>query len=380
MREKEIREGLAKLTKERAEILYWIFQGKKTNWIADNVLQRTQHDYGYHITEIYETLGYPRDKKTHWTIKRERLIREVYPIFSELVKDEKDLEKWLVIRYEYAKSIPPKEQSSIPEEPEIFIKDEIPASGQNQQSRTQQPRQPQRKTSWTLILLGFGAGALLSCLFIGVVFSIFFSNRPANPLPPLTEATEMPTEQAQPVVVSNPTNTVSFTPTFTPTQKPTSTETPTPYPTETQLPVFEDVQNPPPGTVLKVNEGFSRNGIIVSLDDYLYVYESYGGIDIISIQFYVTNLRDSTYILRYQYNIFHLYDDKGKEYKHEVKESMDFVANRNINRNDRYKYQFCYLNCQSWFLGTIDPSVKYLIFVIDEIAGMKDLRWMINLE
>jgi len=199
MREKEIREGLAKLTKERAKILYWIFQGKKTNWIADNVLQRTQHDYGYHITEIYETLGYPKDKKTHWTIKRERLISEVYPIFSEYVKNENDLENWQDIRFNYIKSIPPKEQSSIPEQPEIFIRDETPTNGQKQQDETPRPKQPQRKTSRPLVLLGFGAGALISCIVIGVIFTVL--NRPASPMTAFTKTTT-------PQIIINPTPTL----------------------------------------------------------------------------------------------------------------------------------------------------------------------------
>jgi DNA-binding CsgD family transcriptional regulator len=191
MSERKIREGLEKLSKDQAVVLYWTLQGKSPDWIAGEILKKERKTYDYHMGEIYTYLGFT--EKEHWTVKRERLIREVYPIFSEFVKTKDDLEKWQTIKYEYAKVKPPQEQSSIPEEPQIFIKDETPASGQKQQSQTQQPRQPtQRKTSWPLVLLGFGAGALISCIVIGVIFTAFFRNRSASLMPTFTEVPTSP--------------------------------------------------------------------------------------------------------------------------------------------------------------------------------------------
>ena len=91
MSEIEIREGLGKLSKDQATVLYWTLLGKSPDWIAREILKKERKTFDYHMGGIYSALGF--FEKEHWTIKRERLIREVYPIFSELVKDEKDLEK-----------------------------------------------------------------------------------------------------------------------------------------------------------------------------------------------------------------------------------------------------------------------------------------------
>jgi len=191
MREKEIREGLGNLNKDQATVLYWVLQGKKPEWIAEEILMRSYKTYEGHMRKIYSFLGYPKEGISK-NEKRELLIREVYPIFSEYVKTKDDLENWQIIKYNYAKSIPPKEQSSIPEEPQIFIKDDTPDNGKKQQSKTQQTRQPQRKTSWTLVLLGFGAGAFISCIVISVIFTAFFKNRSASLMPTFTEVSTSP--------------------------------------------------------------------------------------------------------------------------------------------------------------------------------------------
>jgi len=253
MSERKIREGLGKISKDQAVVLYWTLQGKSPDWIAGEILKKERKTYDYHMGEIYTYLGFT--EKEHWTVKRERLIREVYPIFSEFVKTKDDLEKWQTIKYEYAKVKPPQEQSSIPEEPQIFIKDETPASGQKQQSQTQQPRQPtQRKTSWPLVLLGFGAGALISCIVIGVIFTAFFKNRPASPMPTFSG---VPTSPTQAIIIPNSTDTASFTPTstLTPTNEPTSTQTPTNEPTETSIPTL--TWTPVPTQVVLFQEDFS---------------------------------------------------------------------------------------------------------------------------
>lgn len=254
MMENKIREGLGKLSKTQATVLYWTLQGKSPEWIASTKLDKDRKTYDYHMSEVYASLGYT--EKEHWTVKRERLIREVYPIFSEQVKSEKDLENWHIIKYNYAKNIPRQEQN-IPEEPQIFIQDEpapkkaTATSGQSQQGPKTQNKQPQPAKSWTLIILGFLVGAVVSCLVIGGIASIFFRNR-SSQLPPAQGLST--TQVPAPVIAFNTTST--FTPTYTQTQEQTPTPTETQTPTDTQIPL--PTFTPVPTQVVLFFENFDR--------------------------------------------------------------------------------------------------------------------------
>lgn len=220
MREKEIREGLGKLSKTQATILYWTFEGKEPDWIARNILVINRKAYDYHVGEIYNCLGFK--EKEHWTAKRERLIREVYPIFSEQVKKPEDLERWEVIKYNYQKIIPRRETPKS-EEPVIFLQD-TPQQKQPPESKSEK----KKSGSLAILALGFLLGSVVSCFVIGSIVALVSKDRPSQ-LPPVSESANT---TSAPIAVSLPTNT--FTPTYTQTKEPTPTQTE--IPTDTPIP------------------------------------------------------------------------------------------------------------------------------------------------
>ncbi len=260
MRENRIREGLGNLSKDQAKILYWTLQGKSPEWITTNILKKERKTHDYHMGEIYSALGF--DEKEHWSAKRERLIREVYPIFTELVKKEEDLEKWTVVKYQYAKVIKNQEQRPIPEEPKIFIKDETPAQGKPSETLKPPKSQPRsrgeesnRPKSWTLVLLGFLFGSIVSCVFIGLIVSAIYGNRPSNQAPSVI-LNEPLTITPSSTNTSSITSTPTIEPTATQTPSPTFTSTPTEEPTETPIP--SPTLTPVPTPVVLFYDDFSK--------------------------------------------------------------------------------------------------------------------------
>lgn len=214
-----------------------------------------------------------------------------------------------------------------------------------------------------------------------------------------------PTIVAQPNVLGLPSPQPTYTalPTYTPQQAYTALPTYTPQPTYTVLPTYTpyptltppitivapkpitviptlrgDQQNPPPGSVILAGQGFTENSISVTARNPLYV-ESDNFTFFITIQ----NNSNELIVVSWRNSYIHAKDDTGKSFRQRNQNASDWdqIKQFSIPSGDKREFNLnCYLCYGSVdtidrFQGVIDPSAKYLVFTIDQMAGMTDMNW-----
>ena len=202
----------------------------------------------------------------------------------------------------------------------------------------------------------------------------------------LPTGTPLPTYTPQPGFTSLPTYTPR--PTYTPFPTHTPYPTFTPYiiatqtpPTFTSTPIPEN-QDPPPGSTISAGSSYSYRGIAVSTHPEVRVYG-----DRVQVRLIVRNNRDQPYILRFTGNIFHLRDDTGKRYPLKFwSSSLEREQQQeSLNPNDEHIIEFDfsgYVGATNlgYFQGPIPVNAQYLVFTVDELAGMTNLNWQYNLQ
>lgn len=179
-----------------------------------------------------------------------------------------------------------------------------------------------------------------------------------------------------------------FNPTHTP-YPPNPTYTP--YPTEpppvtvvTRASVVftatpnADEQEPPPGSILRVGETFTKNQVAVTL---LAIDINSQGV---GLRLTIKNNRGEGIPIIWTQSNVHLRDDRGHSYRQKW-QGYDWF--KYINQFTLAPSEQTELNYESRFIastfgyfdGGIDPAAKYLTVTLDRIGGMEDMNWQYEL-
>ncbi|MBM3129732.1 MAG: hypothetical protein FJ009_14040 [Chloroflexi bacterium] len=185
-------------------------------------------------------------------------------------------------------------------------------------------------------------------------------------------------------------------PTFTrlPTQQPyTLIPTPkpnvivvTPKPEIVTATTGTDQQNPPPGSIILAGQGYTRNGITITLRKSITIdVNKYFGFDII-----IENRSGQQLVVLWKNSFIHLRDDKGKVYFQRNQNESDWDRNKQFvipngetqqlsgQRFNRDSYTWD--STLDYFNGTIDSATKYFIFTIDMLVGMTNMGWRYDIQ
>jgi len=179
--------------------------------------------------------------------------------------------------------------------------------------------------------------------------------------------------------------TYTLPPTYTPlpTQQPYTT-IPTPKPNVTIVtpkPITvvatpdSSQQNPPPGSIIPAGQGFTKNGVTITLRSPLEVdrssFKNSGVIE---------NNSNEQIVVRWKNSFVHAVDDKGKTYRQSNETSSDWDNLKQFSISSGSKTvigSVIYSRVDEFdtFQGVFDPSVKYVIIKIDQLAGMTNMNW-----
>lgn len=167
----------------------------------------------------------------------------------------------------------------------------------------------------------------------------------------------------------SPQPTYTLLPTYTPypTLKPNVTVV-TPKPLIVTATPSVDRQDPPPGSTIQAGQGFSRNGVEVTMGKALSIYS-----DEFIPNFLVENQSGQQLIVLWKESFIHARDDKGKVYPQFDEDSPNYNSSRQFsisNGNSQLigSGEFVGAITFSQFKGNIDPSSKYLIFTVDQLS------------
>jgi len=181
-------------------------------------------------------------------------------------------------------------------------------------------------------------------------------------------------------------------PTFTPYP------TYTPYPTLTPVIIVAtrgpvvvtptpgvDEQIPPPGSVLLAGQAFNKGGITVWAHEELDIHRAPGGVanELVGIAFSIANSSGRQYVIRWKNSYLHLRDNAGREYEQYgnteyFQQVKQFVLRPGTTVTISYYCDSCETDYGS-FYAILTPDVEFLIFTIDEIAGLSNLSWRYDL-
>lgn len=256
------------------------------------------------------------------------------------------------------------------------------------------PMPPRNDGIRRLLLLAVGLGTLLLFACLVIVFLLL------NPRssPPTAAATSVATLIVKetvlvPITVPAPPGTVASVagsePTVAligqlPTQtSPAPTNLPTPKPEAS--PTVADQQNPPPGSEIPAGQGYTKNGVTVTFDKKIDIADD----NDIALRFTIKNSRTEQLVIRWRNSYLHLQDDQGRIFPQNSQDATDwddikqFTIDGGRSADVLASHCCTYYNQQTrqdFFHGEIDPNAKYLIFTIDQIAGMQNLTWRLDLQ
>lgn len=233
----------------------------------------------------------------------------------------------------------------------------------------------------TAALIALLGGVCVGSLGLGQLAQRFSPTAP-NVVQTNVDPTQVPFVQA-------PQPTYTRLPTYTPlpTQQPyTSIPTPkpnvtvvTPRPITVVAAPSADQQNPLPGSILQVGQNYSKDGIVVGLKKSLDLYGSSFAPCII-----ISNQSGQQLIIRWKNSYIHAKDDKNKIYSPENQNASDWDTVQQASLSDGDKYETN--PYQPWsfhkglFRGPIDPTAKYIVISIDQLAGMTNMNWRFDLK
>ncbi|MBN1536194.1 MAG: hypothetical protein JW908_05635 [Anaerolineales bacterium] len=333
------------LTQREKEVLFYVIQNKdiKIKDLSDKIGFAESSTRNF-LSEIYKKLGISGDDQ----VKRDILYREYASEFFTLYPSLEAIQR-----------VP--EAPPIPA-PAVFYPDQTKEEPQI----TRTPPVPQRRNGNGRLI-----AVLVSLLFISVCVIAILAGILINSIRP-EEITQAVTTQP----LTDTTEPVTIIETDTVTQPPTVTFTPEPTPTDYG---FQPEQYPPAGSVIKVGQSFSKNGIFVVVPlEMVRIYEEYVGFKIV-----ISNKRPTQYILRYQYQSFHVFDDLGNEIKPHVgfgDVTYEEVNQETIDPGHTGEVHFGRNITPISFKGIINQKATKLYFVIDEIGGMEKMTWEFDLQ
>jgi hypothetical protein len=241
-----------------------------------------------------------------------------------------------------------------------------------------------------LVALIGALGVIIAALITGV-FALLVEQTKSNANATNVAATFVAQRTAD-VPVAQATYTLPPTHTPLPTQQP-YTAIPTPKPNVTVVtPKPEivtatpsaDQQNPPPGSILRIGQSYKKNNITISSSKSIGM--EYGRF---SFSIYIENQGNQQIVVLWRNSFVHLRDDKGKEFHQAYESSSDWNRNKQFTvpnseiREMPSKSWAGFYNTDDafdWFVGRLDPNVKYLVLTIDQLAGMTNLNWRYDIQ
>ena len=204
---------------------------------------------------------------------------------------------------------------------------------------------------------------------------------------PTTIAASVP-DQPSLLGFSLPQPTYTLLPTYTP--YPTFTPARTvlaPKPITVIPTLSTDQQNPPPGSIIPAGEGYTLNGVTVTiLKPFCFGSDNFG------IQALIENNSSAQILVRWKDSYIHARDDKGKLFRQIDQNASDWDQLKQfaISGGDKHtirNYCTANMNYDYWvvdifdrFQGKIDSSAKYLVVAIDQMAGMTNMSWRYDLQ
>ncbi len=167
------------------------------------------------------------------------------------------------------------------------------------------------------------------------------------------------------------------TPQSNPQQQPSSGA----RPSATAVPAaLSNVQLPNPGSVIAAGQPFTRGGVTVTARRQLYISGLF-----IGVSFDVQNGSSDQIVVRWKPSFLHLEDDRGRVYHQRYEDSAYFNqvyqfsvapgASQTISASPQGYFDTSYAIWE----GQIDPKVKYLIFRVDDFAGLSNLSWRFDM-
>lgn len=341
-------------------VLYWRSQGLTVPQVSDK-LGMSQQWVRRYITCAYKRFGCP---ETDQKRKEQWMEKNVLETIREFIRTVgKALEPVNV------PLIPPEVPEVVEGEPVTDMPETTPPLGSQGRSLTRAEGAPlvpgPKGPSCTQIFLGLLLGAGLLSLCGLLIAGGFVAYRALMaPAPPPTTA---------PTV-----STIAPRPSVSPSEAPDTAEpsmTPSVMPSETPTLANLD-QLPPPGTVLKAGQVFSKGGLAVTLDDKLQITDGE-----IYLHFTIFNQRSANYILRFRRGVIHVQDSLGNDFEHVYccGEGSGSIYSTTIYPNGSYSHPIGW-STHDEFPGIIQPEASYLMLILDEMAGMQDLRWTISLQ
>lgn len=148
-------------------------------------------------------------------------------------------------------------------------------------------------------------------------------------------------------------------------------------PSATAVPAaISSVQSPAPGSVIAAGQAFTRGGVTVAARRQLEIDSGF-----IGVSFDIQNGSSNQIIVRWKPSFFHLEDDQGRIYHQRYEESVALnqvfqfsLAPSAAQTISAWMNGYGDHSYGSW-VGQIDPNAKYLIFRVDDIAGLTNLTW-----
>lgn len=143
-----------------------------------------------------------------------------------------------------------------------------------------------------------------------------------------------------------------------------------------------DQQNPPPGSTILAGQGYARNGISITLRKPIYIEP-----DNFALFITIENNSNQLIVVSWRNSFIHAKDDKGKSFRQRNQNASDWdqIKQFSIPSGDKRDFNLncyvCYGDVATFdrFQGVIDPSAKYVILTIDQMAGMTDMNWRYDL-
>ena len=303
------KEALLTLTREEVTVLYLTCMGVNYEEIGYK-LAYSEHWVQAHMSNVYVKLGFNLD--WHWTKRRKLLKGEYCPALNEMIKSRADIETW-----------PPDPNPPVPNDRALVLVIEDERKRQKKEGGKEKiidgdfkdttgeeyigpdqiapgPRPEggeQGRDRGLCVVAGLAFIAIVACVIAALAIYGYISRTPttqtvAVPQTVVVVATQVAPQSSDPIV----------------------------QPTDVPIPTFTPIasqsdQVPPPGSPLPAGGSYSKNGIVASTSP-SFRYAS--AAEYFDFYVYITNHRNSDYILRSQGKFIHLTDDTGMEYAREI--------------------------------------------------------------
>lgn len=378
----EITRRLLQLTQRQCQILYWVCHGKTFKEVGERIGGYGQDLVTKEMSVIYRLFDLtPLERRE----KRKFLEEVICPLHEtlmanpgtdstkrppETVEPEPDPDIQLQVQADAAGGLIPLTPTPplIGIDPGYVDPPPPPPNGGGKIlliPTSKSPRGPD--------LLWFLIGILSTLLVVALGVIIFLATRQPSPA-----ATAVSFHSSEPTPTLLPQSTPTIPPPLVlqPTVPPAPTRPPTqslPAATATQ----SDQQQPPPGKILPAGEGFTKGGTTITFGKSITIGDNY-----ISFSIFVENQTGRQLPILYRNSFMHLRDDTGRTYGSYFQSKSDWNDTKQFIIPSGQKQEMD--SAYSWyslvgrfdcFAVKLDPSVKYLVFTLDQLAGMSNMNW-----